>query len=538
MNNLILLVKSMFLNSFRGEAKKRKGQVSNFVGILISNGIFALLFTVMAVTMGPIFYAQGLAAEFLTIIFLASQIIILIFGTVVLVNIMFFSKDAEFLLYLPIKPAAIFTAKLIYVYLTELLLSAFTVAVTGTAFGIVCGFSFAYYPLLLIALFIVPMVPLIIMALLSVPIMYVISFFKSRQVLSTLMLAAVFGTLMYFYMNFVGGIGNYVEGDITLPVTQIKQALGYMLPNISLARIVTLSSANYLTDILTVLAFTAGLFTIAALISTVTFRRGMASQLEETRSAAKGEIKFEQNSVLKSLILKDFKEIIRSPGLAFYCLFQVFMAPVFISFYGTMGARMGEEMPIAISSGMGYFITVLMVIGINYTAMSSISREGANFNMLKTQPVPYSTQIRAKLMLANMVTTLGIIISFLAFVFLMRADIIQSILFSGFGIIMGSAFNSLLIYMDAKSPKLDWESIAAALKNSKAAFVSMGLSMAVGIPLFAGTIIIASFVPQNLQLPLYAAFWALFYAAAIIMHIAFKRMLENNAERLITIQEN
>lgn len=542
MNAIKVLVKSIFLNSFRSEGKKKKGQLNTLVSMLISGGVFAVLFVVMTIAMGPIFKEQGLFAEFLTMIFAASQFIVLIFGTVLMINIMFFSKDAELLLSLPVKPAAIFVAKIFYVYLTELMLSAFMVAVTGVTFGIVCGFGFAYYLLLLLALFIVPMVPLIISALLSIPIMYVISFFKNKSILSTILLIGIFGTFMYFYMNFFGGLSSTGDENFVLPSEAIRQSMSYMIPNISLARIVTLTSLNYLNDVLFVLIATAGLFSITLLISTFTYKKGMSTQLEEARSNIGGELVFTQNSAVKSILLKEVRELIRNPGLAFYCLFQVVMAPIMIAFYGTMDfgtdAETGANLGGSISQGMGFFFVILMVIGINYTALSSISREGTNFNMSKVLPVPYMLQIRAKLLLANIVMLSGLVLSFFSMAFLMQVDILQIILFFGFGLILGSGFNNFLIYLDAKNPKLDWESITVALKNSKASFISVGISMAIGLPFFIGHMMIGLMVSPNLVLWVYAIFWAIFYGIAIFLNFFFRRLLNNNIERMIAEFEN
>ena len=540
MSNLKTLVKSIFLNSFRGEGKKGKGKTNGLLGMLISGGIFALLFAGISIFLGPSFNNAGLQAEFLTMIFLASQIIVLIFGTVIMVNIMFFSKDAELMLYLPIKPATIFLAKIIYVYLTELVLSAFMVAVTGISFGIICGFSAFYYMLLLLALFIVPMVPLILSALFTLPIMYLLSFLKNKSILSTIVMIVVFGTFMYFYMGFFAGFSNVDESNINLPIDAIKQTMSYMIPNISLARIVTLSSGNYLTDILYILISTVGIFGIALLISSFAFKRGMASQLEETRSTSHGKIKYEQKSALKSILIKEAKELIRNPGLAFYCLFQIIMAPIMISFYGTIGvsADGGEVIEQSIYTGMGFFFIILMVIGINYTALSAISREGANFNMSKSLPAPYMFQIRAKMILSDIVLAAGLLLSFLTMILILHANLIDCVLFAGFGLILGNAFNNLLIYFDAKNPKLDWESITVALKNSKASLISVGVSMAVGLPFLISYILINEVFTASTAVIATVIFWVFFYAVAITMNIIFRKLLNNNIERLIANCEN
>lgn len=163
--------------------------------MFVSGAIFGILFVFYTVLLGPYFHREGLDAEFLTMLFLATQIVILLFGTIFMVNVMFFSKDAEFMLYLPIKPVTVFAAKFLYVYLSELTLSVFVLGISGTAFGIVCGLPFYYYLMLIAATLLVPSVPLIISALLCVPIMFFISFFKNKSVIGIIFLIVIFGRL-------------------------------------------------------------------------------------------------------------------------------------------------------------------------------------------------------------------------------------------------------------------------------------------------------------------------------------------------------
>lgn len=536
-----VLLKSIFINAFRSEGKKKKKQLNGLLSMLISGGVFGLLFVFMTIYIGPIFKSMDLEAEYLTMIFLSSQFIVLIFGTVLMVNIMFFSKDAEMLLSLPIKTNVIFVAKMIYVYLSELMLSAFIVIVTGITFGIVCGFGISYYLLLLPAILIVPMVPLIISALLSMPIMFVISFFKNKSILSIILLTGGFTIFMYFYLNFFGSMGKMGNESFNLPGDAIKQAMQYMFPVISLARIVTLTSADFLFDILIVLAATVGLFLITLLISTFTFKRGMASQLEEAKSNNKGPVEFVVNTAYKSFLIKEVKELIRNPGLAFYCIFQIIMAPIMIIFYGTANFSGNTSADAALNStinqGFAFFFATLMVIGINYTALSSISREGVNFNMSKTLPAPYSYQIRVKVLLSDIVLFAGLLLSFLSMVLILKINIIQALLFFGFGLILGNGLNHLLTYLDAKDPKLDWESITVALKNSKASLISVLISVAAGLPLTAGMVIIPLLLSGTVMVIVFAVFWAVFYALAILLNFLFRKLLKNNIERLIAQHE-
>ena len=242
MSNIIVLIKAMIINNFRSDKKKKNVFSNNYVGMFVSGAIFGLLFVFYTIMLGPYFHSEGLDAEFLTMLFLATQIVILLFGTIFMVNVMFFSKDAEFMLYLPIKPVTVFAAKFLYVYLSELTLSVFVLGISGTAFGIVCGLPFPYYLMLIAATLLVPCVPLIISALLCVPIMFFISFFKNKSVIGIIFLIVIFGALMFGYMMVFSNLpqGIYDGENVVLPVEQLRNAMKYIFPNIAIARLITL----------------------------------------------------------------------------------------------------------------------------------------------------------------------------------------------------------------------------------------------------------------------------------------------------------
>lgn len=536
MKNVILLIKAMFLNMFRSEHKKKK-QLNNFVGMFISGGIFGLLFVFYTLMLGPIFYSYGLAAEFLTFLFIASQVVILLFGTVFMVNVMFFGKDAEFLLYLPVKPTEIYAAKMLFCYLCELMMTAFVLGVSGVAFGIACGLPFYFYPLLAVAILFVPFIPLVAASLLCVPIMYFMSFFKNKSALGMVVLTVFFGALIFGYMAVVTSIPQSIaDGEqIILPAEEIRQSMQYIIPNISMAKIVTGTSSDYLTDIGYTLLATLGIFGITLLISNFTFKRSISAQLESPSGKTDTPISFEQKSPVKSFYIKDLKELVRNTGFAFYCFFQVIMAPIMILFISiSMPAQAAEEgMSLVVLEGMAFFMTILMVSGLNYTALSSISREGPNFYMSKTLPAPYRLQAKAKMLLADTVLLAGIVMCYIVCVAAININIFQALLFSGFALIFGNALNHYMLYSDAKNPKLDWESITMAIKNSKAALLSMLMSMGCALLFISAYILIQILLTGIMQIMGYAVMWVVFYGAALALNVGFRKQCYNNIERLI-----
>lgn len=323
-----------------------------------------------------------------------------------------------------------------------------------------------------------------------------------------------------------------------LPKEQIKQAMQYVIPDISMAKIVTGTSTDYLADIGYTLLATLGLFGVTLLISSFTFKRAIASQLEMTSVKSNKQIEFVQNSPLKSFYLKDLREIIRNPGFAFYCFFQVIMAPIMILFFGIAMPAEASADPTgkAVLEGMTLFMTLMLVSGINYVALSSISREGPNFNMSKALPAPYRLQAKAKVLLADTVLAAGLLLSFIASVAAVGINIIQAVLFVGFALIYGNAVNHLMLHSDARNPKLEWENITMAVKNSKGAFIGMFMSMGVGIVFMLAYVLMQS-LSGVAQIIGFAVVWIIFYTLALILNVTFRKQCFNNIEKLVMQQE-
>jgi ABC-2 type transport system permease protein len=529
MNKALNITIALFKNSLRNTGE-RKGYMSNLMGIFISGLVFGVMFVFFTLQSGPIMHLLGLTAEFLAMVFFAAQIVVLLFGTILMVSAMFFSKDAEFLLSLPVPPSTVFLAKLLYVYISELVLSGFMVLTSGVTYGIVCGFGPLYYILLIPAILLVPMIPLVLSSLISIPLVFVISFFKNKGALTVIILIALFGVGMYYYFKFFSNIGG--SDGMAFPLEEYSRAIGYLLPDIALARIVTLTSEGYASDVLMVLLFSAGLLAVSTLVSIFTYKRGVSAQLEQTKVSSSGKIEYTENSVLKTLIVKDAKEIIGNPGLAFYCLFQLVIAPIIIVFYNSMFFKsMAEGADPWVGFSISVIMLFLLVIGMNYTALTTISREGKNFHIMKSLPLPLSVHLKAKLILADAITLAGIVISIATMLILIPQLIIDIALFFLFCVIFGIGYNRFLVFIDAKYPKLDWENIVMALKNSRNSLLSMGVCMLIGVVFFTGYLLINILAIDKVLF--FTLFWAFFLILAIALNYFFTRLLYNNFEKLV-----
>ena len=109
-----MLVKNMFKKN-TGEKKGLKIFTGIVLGILYISILFGMISTIIAVA--PTVGDYGLQSDVLTFIFAMAVMIILVFGITQILTGLYFSKDTEFFLSLPVSTGTVYFAKMTVIYL-------------------------------------------------------------------------------------------------------------------------------------------------------------------------------------------------------------------------------------------------------------------------------------------------------------------------------------------------------------------------------------------------------------------------------------
>lgn len=182
---------------------KEHANIKKTVGLAV---VCAVLYA--AITAGLIFVicymsavmsALELESEFIALILTTGLLFVLIFGVVVLLTCLYFSKDTEFFLALPVKPSTVFAAKMAIVYLTELVTAALLMLPLMITAGIMMKLGVLYYVMIPFAIVFLPAIPLFIASIISIPIMYLVSFFRNRGALGSIFVLLLMGGLFAGY---------------------------------------------------------------------------------------------------------------------------------------------------------------------------------------------------------------------------------------------------------------------------------------------------------------------------------------------------
>ena len=407
-------------------------------------------------------------------------------------------------------------------------------------------YSFVLFILLIPVAVLLPFLPLLLSALLSIPIMYLLAFLKNKGIWTTILLIVMFVAVFALYFKFISSVATSTGGEdsesvVIIPdsaVPGIQQAARILAPVYALVGMIL--GTDIWLNLLIVVASFAVLFALGYILSMTAYTKGVKAQFENNKTVVSKTREYRQYSVVGSLVRMDFKEIMRQPMLAFYALFQIVFSPILIIFMGANIGDISAEMPEAAGMVQAVFVMVAMFVilllssSVNYTALSSFTREGQNFFMLKALPVNPTEIIRAKTTLARIVNLAGVLIALVTTIFVFHLNFLYALGMGIFMLILSDGFTHYLVYLDFKKPKLVWENVVAALKNNTNTFIAMGvmfLILLVSVGLYAVAYFWLVLGLGLEELAIMGVYWCLMIIGAIAANILFRKLLYHSAEK-------
>lgn len=401
---------------------------------------------------------------------------------------------------------------------------------------------------------------MIVVVLLSAPAMYVISFFKNKGALTSILLIVVFGAVFGLYYFFIGSLATGSSGDmenidyeaILKSFSDSLIVLGNVLfPLYSITRFALLSNQTIfgtmslggamIVNLLLFVVTVAVLLCLIILISTFLYRKSATRMSEGGFAKGKvGDYEAKSSTVFSALIKKEWRELMRTPAFAFQSLSGVILSPLLCAFMAvTTGNSFVEMMATEVNSGMVTIISNIMwyvfvgfiaMIGIsmNIGAQTTFSREGDKFYYSKLIPVDYKTQVHTKLALYLIISCLSIVLSLIVLGVIMFnfVNILCAFIFL---MLYNFGYTCLCLHVDLSRPKLKWVTPNEAVKNNRNSLIMTFLNMGVSILLIAIPIVLMLFVPIPWLASLIS--WGVLILVGAASAIVFYNLLINNAEK-------
>lgn len=565
MKKFLSLVKLLFVQQYRTkptEGKKRRG------GTIATYIILAVCFTPMLISIAIAMYGVGKISQGLegggtnicAMLIFISQGAVLLFGIPTLISNVFTVKDADKLLFLPIRSSTIFAAKLTVAYLNEVITTAVMLVFMLLPFGIGYSAPIGFYFLLLLALVLIPMLPMLLGSIIAVPMSALITKIGKNGVVKTilqvLMFAIIMGAYMFAMYEF-GFIGGSEEGDPTDMAQMLLdklQGMGAMMKYVhsdyTLAAAMLGSTFSVvIVNLLISVAENALLVALVIAMSLPFYHRMLTTSVEgvggrSRRKAAKVTLEVKNKGVVKELIFTDLKRVMRESQMGFQCIMSLIMLPLMVVvFYFCFSiSSEGDQSVIEMFKGQALYQGIAPIIFLSYMSllgMSSnvlgiypISRENKAIYLVKSLPVSFNKYLLAKVILATAVMVISdfvmcvLIVALFGVKWYFGLAMWFAMAALGFG---GMCITTLI---DLKSPKLGWTNFNQSLKNAKNSW--MALLVAFVVSLVLGTIsgvCLLGWYLTNTSWYMLLIMWVLIIGASVGFAAVSYKIMTKNAQR-------
>lgn len=503
-----LNLKYYVLPSFEGKKSKAR-----FVGVIALMCV-AFLAPLVLICMTLWFAAQtmlamGMGAEMLAAVFTMAQIMVLMLSAFTYINSMFFAKDNEIVLNMPLRGVEIFSAKLIATYLNELVISALVtipIAVITAAAGIQAGygsmFGAGYWILIPFAIALLPVMPLLLLSIVSFPIALLVQKASKYPVLSAVLQAVLLlAFISLCYLLGYGG-GYAMSSDETQVDTGMFQSLGgisFYTRFLAKAMLGSSAAGNFFAF----LGITVAMAAVAIGLSVLLYRRAIAMSVEGGANT-KRKVKTDEHvnkGTFRALVAAQVKTLSRTPDILVNLILTMAMPAliaVIMGFVMPSGEEMALEDPDAATPYFGYFAVGLVVWITMFT--SPLSNIGASFAfsldkdniaVLKSLPVTGREVFKSKLIVSDAVSLISVVAVAVVLAFTADIPFWGYVLFPLLVGVYLISCNAFTMSRDVANPHFNWMNVKELTKasNSATQFIMMGVGLAfalvAAIPMFA-----------------------------------------------------
>lgn len=507
MKEIFLLTKTL-LKSSTSEGKKTSKSFGRILFFILIYGYIIGFMSYISYYAIKSLILINQPAVFLNLALVAMFGFCIIQTVITSLNILYFSKDLDFLLPLPLTPIKIVTSKLNCLVISQYIMTALLVLPGVIIYGYLLNLKFTYYIVAIMGLLLFPLIPVAIISGLVTIVMRFTKIIKNKEFVQYLtILLTLF--LIIAVQSLSGTSGNSSSEEIANNLLKTNGMLENFSSNIPNINLIMNSILNYnnIEGILNLFAFallSIGIYCISSYMISKIYVKTVIS-LTTVKNKKTKNIDFTKdlnsNGLTISYIKKEFKLLIRNPVFFMQCVLPSIIFPIIIGVPAIMGVQdsgvdlnlFRQDFGIVINNSFGIMCVVVSIIFMyifNYTSVTAISRDGENAVFMKYIPLDLKTQIFYKAVpgiLLNLVPTIYII----AFCLIFIPNInIKTVAYIFLITLMINILNNILsIFIDLKNPKLKWITEYAVVKqNFNMLFIFVLVAIEIGIIIWVGNL--------------------------------------------------
>lgn len=421
----------------------RKIVLSVLAFALVTGVIFLLLFFGKFL---KIFHLIDIIpVSLMVVVFTVMEILALLSCVFGLMKTLYFSKDNQVLLTLPVTTNQVFMSKLIVYLVYELKKTLFFIVPLFLAYGIISGLPIIFYPWLLLCWVLISLFNVAFASLFSILAMGITIFLRNFGVIKILLFLGVVGVAIFAVVSLI----NLIPADLDIIATwgtlfwDIQKFLNtFMKKMVPFTYLTQLFIGGYVglkpvlfisttfATLVGVLLITVGLFGLAFLLARPLFFKMTSKPFEYKKITREFNRKNHRTQSFMSAVKIQGLLHLRTSEELFSLMGCAIAMPILIlllnRIFAAMSTRaLGDYM----TTAFNLLIILLISLGSNGKMASIYSREGAAAYLNKTRPNEYRTNLIAKLVPSAFVMTLSIIITTTVFAMFTTLSPINTILF-------------------------------------------------------------------------------------------------------------
>lgn len=497
MSNYLSLVKVFIRSlSMTKTDDKKKMMINKILIALISLFVilpFVLVCLLFVMSMTYNLREYGYDTMGIEIMCILISIFSFIFGFNVILNEFYFTGDIENLLPLPVKPFQIVAAKFSAAFIGETLMQLAVVIFSVIGYLLAMELPMSYFLLGIIGMITLPIIPMIYCGVISILLMSFTKVIKNKETVKRLGLGfivivllvgiALLGNLQNF--NFDSYVESFVNGD-----RGFLNVMRIIFPHINLF-IETITTGSFSALLLYILVNVIYVVVFLGLAQALYFKGVVGLNTGDTASKKGNSIEdIKVESPMKAYFKKEIFVLFRTTAYFLNCILINFIWPLLvyviykIRFYDV---SLDELRNLASNCNSNLLLMILLFVvsisillpAVNSIAASSFSREGKNFDFMKSIPFDYDEQIFVKSLVSISIAFLGINIFAVIFYIMIGLPLTVILIFVLISLLCIFFISELGILIDSINPKLVWDDELNALRENSNNFIVMGITLLV-----------------------------------------------------------
>lgn len=405
-------------------------------------------------------------------------------------TVMFSATSIDQLLTLPLSRQTVILSRVFSLYLEELLINAGVVLSAGVCCQIRMGayLSPAFWPVLILTVFLAPLIPLGVGGLVGLFIAMLTARMKNKNLFTILFSLAFLAGIMVFSFN-----TGTMFGDMSAVAETMSGKIFTLYPP---ARLFVAglegSWASFLLFAGISLAFLA-LLCLAAV-------KGSAFFYTAINATARGKAfrmgRQKRTGALMALCGKELKQKYNTPAWVLNTDMGTLMAllmtvALIVAGKGPVTEVLQEVFGRGDEAGILFGLVIAVVQCMNLTATSSVSMEGKGLYIIKSLPVRADTWLRSKLLISMLPPAVGGLVCGLALTIAWRLPAWNAGMILALCLLFGWAFSVVELSLGMHFARFDWENPTEVIKQGGGVFLSMIITFlivgaAVALVIFLG----------------------------------------------------